>query len=476
VTIDAPAGEAGRPQEAVPAPPAIAQTSSAYRTYTLFVLTLIYVVNYLDRQILGILLPMIQKEFSLNGTEQGLISGTVFAVVYATLGIPVAIFADRLNRRNIIAGSLAVFSLMTVLCGYAANAWQLALARFGTGIGEAGTGPSINAMIGDLYPPEKRASALAFYSAGLNIGLLLGFFGGGWIAAHYGWRRSFLAAGVPGLLLVFLLLATVREPRRGAVEHLVDDANTPPLWAVVRHLWSQVSFRWIAIGTSFSAFGGYAGLAFIPSFLKLSHHLTVVQYSIVLALLTGGAGAFGTYFAGVFADHFGKRDVKYNMYVPIVSAFISLPFGLTFYLMPAHGTAFVQRILPAFVTLPLPFGLSFTVACGTAVVLAAAFVPALTGATYLGPAYAMTQRLVPLRMRAQAIAILLFVLNMIALGLGPLTVGFLSDVFQPIFGADSLGRALLIATVSSGLIGAFCYWRSTATLKADLARMGQVQA
>ena len=184
------------------------------RTYVLVILTLVYVVNYLDRQVLGILLPQIQTEFLLTDTQLGLLSGTAFAVVYAILGIPLAILADRISRRNIIAASLGVFSLMTVLSGYVTHYWQLLLARLFTGVGEAGTAPSINSIISDLYPPEKRASALAFYAAGLNVGLLIGYFGGGYIAEHYGWRNAFLAAGLPGLVLVVLLLLTVRDPAR----------------------------------------------------------------------------------------------------------------------------------------------------------------------------------------------------------------------------------------------------------------------
>src|SRR5256885_873136 len=213
-----------------------------YRHFVLAMLTLVYVVNYLDRQILSILLPLIKKEFAAPDAALGLLSGTVFAVVYATLGVPLAIFADRMNRRNIIAASLAIFSLMTVLCGFAARFWHLVLARFGTGIGEAGTGPSINSILTDYYPPRHRATALSFYSAGLNIGLLLGFFGGGWIAQTYGWRQAFLAAGAPGLLLAVIVLLTVREPQRGSAEHLADVGVAPPFAVAVKRLWSLRSF------------------------------------------------------------------------------------------------------------------------------------------------------------------------------------------------------------------------------------------
>ncbi len=414
--------------------------SASYSTYTLVLLTLVYVVNYLDRQIVAILLPQIQKEFTLTDTQLGLLSGTAFAVIYAVLGVPLAVIADRVNRRNVVVLSLAVFSVMTVLSGYARQFWQLLLARFGTGIGEAGTGPSINSMLADLYPPERRAAALSFYSAGLNVGLLVASFGGGWVAQHYGWRNAFLAAGIPGILLSVYLFVGVREPVRGAIDNLKDNLPAPSLWSVVRGLWSQRSFRWMAIGTSMSSFGGYAGIFFIPKFLIVSHHMSLVSVSVVLALLAGIPGALGTYLAGVFADRYGRRDVRWNMYVPIIATFVSVIFAPIFFLTPI-----------------------------TAIALIAGIVPYTMGATYVGPAFAMTQALVPLRMRARAIAILLFVLNIIGLGLGPPAVGKLSDLLRPAFGADSL-RYALTATIITGLTGAFCYWRASRTLRADLAR------
>ncbi|HVV66144.1 MAG TPA: MFS transporter [Rhizomicrobium sp.] len=421
---------------------ASAEFSAGYRFYVLIVLTLIYVVNYLDRQILGILMPYIQKEFVMDDFQAGLLSGTVFAAIYATLSVPFATVADRANRRNLIAASLATFGLMTILSGYASRVWQLVAARFCTGIGEAGTGPAINSMLADLYPPNRRAGALAFYSAGLNVGLLFGFFGGGWMLEHYGWRSAFIASGAPGIALVVLLLATVAEPPRGAADRLVDDTPAPPLFEVAKFLWTQRSFRWIAFGCSMSAFGGYANLYFIPKFLIVSHHMTPVQVGVALSLLTGIFGAVGTYASGVAADRFGRRDVNWYMYVPIVCAGLAVPFGPVFFLAPS-----------------------------TTVALCAAIVPALMGATYLGPSYAMAQGMVPLRMRAQTVGILLFVLNIIALGLGPATIGLVSVLLKPYLGDDSLRYALMTGIVTA-LIGAACYLRATATLKADLARGG----
>jgi predicted MFS family arabinose efflux permease len=279
----------------------------------------------------------------------------------------------------------------------------------------------------------------------LNIGLLVAFFGGGWISDHYGWRVAIVSAGVPGLLLTLLLLFTVREPKRGLIEALPDMAP-PSFVSVVKYLWAQRSFRWMAIGTSFSSFGGYAGIAFIPTFLKISHHMTQAEVGVALALLTGVGGAIGTYLAGVFADRYGARDVRWNMYVPIIATFVAIPFGPVFYLVPS-----------------------------TAIALASAIIPVMMGAAYVGPAYAMAQGLVPLRMRARSVAILLLILNIIGLGLGPPVVGAVADFLQPTFGADALRYAML-TTIITGLTGAYCYWRSTATLKDDLAKVSRAAA
>lgn len=415
--------------------------SNSYRTYVLVILTLVYVVNYLDRQILGILNPQIQAEFHVSDFMLGLLGGSAFAFMYATLGIPIAVLADKMNRRNVIAASLAIFSAMTLVSAYAAQFWQLMLARVGTGIGEAGTGPSINSVIADLYPPQRRATALAFYSAGLNIGLLLAFFGGGWIAAHYGWRAALLVAGAPGLALGILLLATIHEPARGQVERLRDADDAPTLGTVIAFLWQQRSFRWMSFGTAMSSWGGYAGISFIPKFLVISHHMSLPAVGFALATLAGVVGGIGTFLAGFFSDLFGKRDVRWNMYIPILATFIGVPCTPIFYLSP-----------------------SLTIA------LAASIGPFLVGAAFVGPAYAMAQALVPLRMRARSAAILLFILNIIALGTAAPTVGLISDLLRPRFGTDSLRYALMTGMIT-GLLGAFCYWRASRTLKADIAKV-----
>src|SRR5277367_1862603 len=191
------------------------RSSNTYRNYVLGMLTLVYVFNFVDRQLLVILQESIKKELHLSDTQLGLLSGFTFAIFYVTLGIPIARFADKRNRRNIVAMSLSLWSIMTALSGTARNFFQLLLARIGVGVGEAGGSPPAHAMISDYFPPEKRSTALSVYSTGIYIGILIGFLMGGYLNQHLGWRTAFFVLGIPGILFSLLLYTTVKEPRRG---------------------------------------------------------------------------------------------------------------------------------------------------------------------------------------------------------------------------------------------------------------------
>jgi predicted MFS family arabinose efflux permease len=415
------------------------RTGGTSRTYILVMLTLVYVVNYMDRNILNQLLPAIKTEFQLSDADLGFLSGTVFAILYATLGVPLAWLADRVNRRNVIAISMMLFAAMTAVSAYARSFTQLVFARIGTGIGEAGTSPSVNAIISDLYAPKERAGALSFYATGLNVGLLLAFFGGGYVEQHFGWRAAFLAAGVPGLVIAFLFIFTVPEPKRGQVEKLADTGEVPNLGQTIAYLLSQRSFIYIALGTAAASFGGYAGNTFVPSFFARVFHLSPEVRGFLIGGLFGVVGGVGTYMSGVLADWLGKRDVRWNMWVILVFIACALPFFPLYFLSN-----------------------NFTVAVLCAVV------PTMNGAAYLAPSYAMVQSLVPLRMRAQAAALLLFTLNIIGFGTGPVLVGLESDLLAPRFGVDSIRWAML-STAVTWLIAAWCFWMASRNLKRDLA-------
>ena len=201
----------------------------------------------------------------------GFLSGVAFAIFYATLGVPMAMWADRGNRRNLIALALATWSGMTAVCGMATNFWQLALARIGVGIGEAGSSPPSHSMIADMYPPAERAGAMGTFSLGINLGLMTGFLVGGWISQWYGWRAAFYVVGLPGLLLALVVRLTLREPPRGSAEGLRSSSHeAPSLGAIVRFMASTPTLRHLATGATLASFVGYGVVLWLPAFLMRS--------------------------------------------------------------------------------------------------------------------------------------------------------------------------------------------------------------
>jgi len=402
-----------------------------------------YALNLLDRQIVGILLEPIKREFSAPDVILGLLVGPTFAIFYATFGIPIAWLADRFNRRNIIAASLALFSLMTTVSGLAVHFWQLLLARVVTGVGEAGAGPASQSIISDLFAPKERAWAQSLYAAGSCVGVMVAFFCGGWIAEYHGWRTAFMAAGAPGLVLAVLLAVTIREPRRGVEGVSADRVHVPPFAQAIGFLWSQRSFRFVVLGASMSAFTTYSVMAFVPAFLARSHGMRGSEIGLVLAIILGFGGLVGTALPGYLADRLSARDVRWNVYVPAIASGISLPFWSLFFLAHSKALAIGAAVIP----------LSLTTA-------------------WLGPCYAMAQSLVPVRMRATASSIVLFVCNSIGLGLGPPIVGAASDLLRPIVGGDSLRYALMAPIIATLLAVAF-YYLAAARLRLDLVRAAE---
>jgi len=411
------------------------------RRYALAILTTVYISNYVDRQILSILLQDIKVAFDVSDTALGFLAGIAFAFFYATLGIPIALFADRGNRRNVIAASLGLFSVFTVLCGSAQSFLQLALARVGVGVGEAGTSPPSHSMIADLYPPQERATAMAIFALGVNIGILIGFLVGGWINQLYGWRVAFMTVGVPGLVLALLVRLTLPEPERGSSEGRVAeaDAAAPPVGATFRLFWERRSLRHISFAAGLNAFVGYGAVAWLPTYLARSHGMSSGDIGTALALIIGVAGGLGTYFGGLFADRLARLDVRWNLWLVAAAVVGGIPFAVGVFLSGTPAAA-----------------LSWFV------------VPAMVGAIYLGPCLAMVQGLVSLRARTAASAIFLFILNIIGFGMGPQAIGILSDLLEPRFGNESLRYALL----ASGVIGLWSglhFFVGARTLREDLA-------
>ena len=412
--------------------------SPAVRNYALGVLVVVYTFNFIDRQILSILLEPIKQDLGLSDSALGMLTGFAFALFYATLGIPIARFADRSNRRNLIAWALAIWSSMTAVSGLAQNFWHLLLARIGVGVGEAGCSPPAHSMLADYFPTENRATALGIYSLGIPFGILFGFIAGGWLNEFFGWRVAFFIVGVPGLLLAILVRFTLREPPRGMAEGRVADEEQPTIMETFRFLWSKRSFRHMAVGGGLTAFVGYGVITWVPSFLIRSYGMSTGDVGTYLGLILGIPGGIGIALGGYLADRYGARDTRWYLWIVSVALIASTPLFFGVYL---SNTAFASLM---FLILPI-----------------------LLGNFYQATTFSQTQGLVSLRMRSVAAAVLLFILNMIGLGAGPQAVGILSDVLQPSYGDESLRYALLILSTVQ-IWAAYHYYQAGKSLKDDL--------
>jgi MFS family permease len=419
-------------------PEELRPASDAYRSYVLGLLLVVYVVNFLDRQMLTILLEPIKREFELNDAQLGLLGGLAFAFFYTLLGIPIAMWADRGSRKKIIALALLVWSAMTAVTGFATSFATLLLARIGVGIGEAGGSPPSHSLLADYYPPERRGFALGVYAAGIPIGGAIGALAGGWIGAYFGWRTAFLVVGLPGILLALAVLLTLREPRRGESEGDLAVGDAEKLGGVIRFLLRLPSFRHLSFAAALHGFYGYGAANFLPSFLARVHEVPLGLRGTLFAILLL-SGSIGNVVGGRLADRYGARDARFYMWVPGIATFLGVPAAAAFYLWPTPYVAVAIGCLPV-----------------------------ILGAMYLGPTFALTQTMVRPRMRALASAILLFTLNLIGLGGGPTFVGWLSDRLTPAYGVEAVRYALLYTVVVGALWATFHYWAGARTLREDL--------
>ena len=409
--------------------------------YVLGVLVVVYVFNFIDRQILAILAPAIKDELLLSDTQIGALSGVAFGIFYATLGIPIARLADRYSRVSIISICLSIWSLMTAFSGLATNFVQLLIARIGVGIGEAGGSPPSHSLLADYFAPGKRATALGIYALGVPIGILFGNLAGGWIGEIFGWRQAFFLVGLPGIILAIILKLTVKEPPRGYSEEKPADTTTVPFRTVVKTMWGFKSFKYIALGAGTQAFVGYGAIAWMPSFLVRAHDLSIGEVGTALGLIIGFFGGIGTLLSGVIGDKLGAKSVKYYMLVPAYGFLIAVPAGAAVFLVDDLYLVLAIYTIPAFLV-----------------------------NLYTGPTFAMTQSLAPLAMRAAASALLLFIINIIGLVFGPTTVGIISDLLQSSMqmnDVESLQMALLACNFVY-LFSFYYYFQASRHLETDL--------
>jgi predicted MFS family arabinose efflux permease len=404
------------------------EVSKTYRNFVLVMLTLVYVFNFIDRQVLVILQESIKKELHLSDTQLGMLSGFTFAIFYVTLGIPIARLADKTNRRNTVAISLGLWSIMTTLSGTAKNFIQLLLARTGVGVGEAGGSPPAHAMISDYFPPSKRSTALSIYSAGIYFGVLTGFLMGGYLNQQLGWRTAFLVVGIPGVIFSALFYSTVKEPQRGATDADKQSAQPNSLRDVLKVLYSAKTFVWLALASALNVFCIYGLLNWAPSFLQRLRGMTSSQAGTFLGLVYGISGAIGSFAGGLLTDYFGKKDKLWYIKVPAYAIIIGIPC--------AAGALFLQNN-------------SLSLAC--------LGLCAMLQSLYLGPCLSVAHSLVPASMRALTSAVYFLVINLIGLGFGPMVIGMISDLLKPSLGVESLRWALSIIIIISTISATFFF-------------------
>ncbi|UIJ45917.1 MFS transporter [Sphingomonas cannabina] len=407
-------------------------TSPGYARLVLAMLLLVYIFNFLDRQILGILVGLIKKDLGLTDTQLGLLGGTAFALLYSTLAIPLALVADRTSRSWVITISLAVWSGFTALCGTATGFTQMFLYRLGVGVGEAGGVAPSYAMISAYFPPERRARAMAIYSLGIPVGLAAGVLLGAYIAAHVNWRVAFYTVGVAGLLIAPIFRLVVKEPPRVAAT-----GPQPSVWQVFPIIAAKPSFWLMAFGAAMSSLAGY-GLAFwVPSFLERSFHFDLATRSYYFGSLLLLGGATGVFLGGVLADKLGQADRGAYARLPAVAWAITAP-------MFAIGFWSSSPVL-AWLLFLIPNALNIL---------------------WLGPIVTAVQHLVPPHMRATASASFLLINNLIGLGAGAFVIGAMSDAMKPIFGDEAL-RYSAVAVSGFYLIAAVLAFVAARFLKKD---------
>jgi len=390
------------------------------RTGAMMAMLLIaYTLNFIDRQIIGILAVPIKADLDLSDRQLGLMGGLAFALFYSGLGIPIARLADRHDRGLIMAVALALWSLMTAMCGLAHNFWQLFLARLGVGIGEAGGVAPAYSLISDIYPADRRARALAVYSFGIPIGSASGIVFGGVIATLIDWRYAFFIVGLIGLCLAPLFRKVVRDPRAQAAVSAsgTDGEERAGTGAVLALLARKPSFWLLAVGASCSSMMGYGLFFWLPSFLVRSFDITLLSASLHYGAILLAGGIAGIWLGGRLADDMGKRSRGAYALIPAVAFIATVPFY-------AAGIS-AQSILTT---------------------IALLLVPTALGLVWLGPVLAAVQGLVPVTMRTTASAMFLFINNLIGIGVGTPAIGWLSDYLKAAHGEESLRQAILWGT------------------------------
>ncbi len=417
------------------------QATPRYRAWVLFILVIAYTFNFLDRQIITILAVPIKTELGLSDSQLGAMGGIAFALLYSTLGVPIAWLADRFSRSWIMTISLAVWSGFTALCGTATSFSQLFLYRMGVGIGEAGGVAPAYSMIADYFPRSKRARALAVFSFGIPIGTALGVLFGGLIASHVNWRTAFIIVGVAGVVIAPLFRLTVKDPVRGGGDAVVDPAapapKAPGFFKVLGVVLPKPSFWLLAFGASASSACGYGVAFWLPSFFVRSWGMGLEQVSWFYAGIAFLGGVMGIGLGGLLADRFGAKSRGAYPMVPALAYIIALP--VFFFAVNA------PNLWWAFFLFLIPTGLNLA---------------------WLGPIVTAVQHLAPASMRSTASSLFLLINNLIGLGLGTWYFGWMSDLLRPQYGDESI-RYSIYTGLGFYVLASLLFFAAAKRLKKD---------
>jgi MFS family permease len=393
--------------------------SVRYRYYVLILLLFAYILNFIDRSILAIVQEPLKAEFALSDLQLGLLGGPAFAILYTAFGVPIARLAERKNRVRIVAIAAAVWSAMTALCGLATGYLGLFLARIGVSLGEAGCTPPAQSVIADYFPVNRRATALSIYALGVPLGSLTAYVLGGFLAERFGWRMTFLVLGLPGLLVALLLWLSVKEPPRTGLSAAPAPSD---FLGAVGSLWRKPTFRHLLLGYTIANFVAYGVGQYVASFMVRAHGLNLVQAGQVTGLAFSLVGAISTVTAGTITDRLSGRYPTIALWGPALGLFAAVP---------VFAAAYSQHSL----TFAIPLFM----------------IGSFCHYLYLPPAYAVAQGLAGPRLRATAIALLLFLGNLIGYGMGPPAVGALSDLLRESVLAASGATTAACAQASEAL-------------------------
>lgn len=413
------------------------------RWYALAILTGVYISNIADRFVMSTLIEPIKADLHLSDSAIGFLTGTALAIFYTGMGIPLGLIADRVDRRKLIALSIAIWSLMTAACGAAQSFVQLMLARIGVGIGEAGGTPASQSLLSDLFPFSQRVLATSIFSLGAAAGSMLGSTVGGGLADAFGWRAAFMALAVPGLALAILTRFTVQEPARGTLD-ADSSSESASLLETLRFIRSQRSLLHVLAAVTVVTYWGWGLLWWTPAFLMRAHSMTTGQAGSLLGTINGIGGALGIIAGGLLIHRLGRNDPRWQVWVVgIATVFGTLAsIGVFLTTTPATTTLMLWLFVPvAYLNIP--------------------------------PMLSLTQSLALPRMRGVSCALLLFGANIANLALAPQFIGILSDLFQAHSrnAAESLRDALLLNTLT-GFWAVYHLWSAGRTLRPDLERAG----